>query len=59
MALQKQYDSTPLQVLTSAEMRERIRVVAKKAGISQAQLMRDMIEYALPRQEELYGVGDE
>lgn len=56
MALEKKYDETPLQVLTDKGTRARIRHLSKASGLSQAQLLRDMIDYALPGQERLYGL---
>lgn len=64
MPLEKRYDATPLQVLTDKATRARIVRLKNVTGRSQAQVMRDILDFALPRMEELWGVeggglGDE
>lgn len=58
MALQKKYDETPLQVLTTRRIRARIRRLKTRTGRSQAAILRDMIDIALPMYEEMHGLGD-
>lgn len=57
MALEKKYDATPLQVLTDKVTRARIVRLKAVTGRSQAQIMRDILDFALPRMEELHGLG--
>lgn len=56
MALEKKYDATPLQVLTDKPTRARIVRLKNVTGRSQAQVMRDILEFALPRMEQLWGI---
>jgi predicted DNA-binding protein len=58
MALEKKYDATPLQVLTDKVTRARIVRLKNHTGRSQAQICRDILEFALPRMEELWGIND-
>lgn len=59
MALEKQYDATPLQVLTSKVMRARVMRLSRRTGRSQAQVVRDILEVGIPMMEEMHGLGDE
>lgn len=57
MALEKKYDATPLQVLTSTEMRARIKRLNVHTGLSQAAVVREILEVGLPMMEEMHGLG--
>lgn len=57
MALEKKYDETPLQVLTDKVTRARIRRLSKHTGMSQAAVVRELIDFGLPMMEELHGLG--
>lgn len=58
MALEKKYDETPLQVLTDKKTRARIRRLKQRTGArSQAAVVRNMIDIALPMYEEMHGLG--
>lgn len=57
MALEKKYDATPLQVLTDKATRARIVRLKRVTGRSQAQIMRDILDVALPMMEEMHGLG--
>lgn len=59
MALEKKYDATPLQVLTDKATRERIRRLARHTGMSQAAVMRSILEVGIPMMEEMHGLGGE
>lgn len=54
--LEKRYDETPLQVLTDKVTRARIRRGKTLTGRSQAQILRDIIEFGLPLWEEAHGI---
>jgi hypothetical protein len=56
MALEKKYDATPLQVLTDKATRARIVRLKNVTGRSQAQILRDILDFALPRMERLWGI---
>ena len=58
MALEKQFDATPLQVLTDSETRARIQRGKTATGRSQAQIVRDILEIGLPMWEEMNGLSD-
>lgn len=57
MVLQKQFDETPLQVLTDKVTRARIRRLKTHTGRSQAQIVRDILDVGLPMYEEMQGLG--
>lgn len=57
MALEKKYDATPLQVLTDKATRERIRRLSRHTGMSQAAVMRAILEVGIPLMEEMQGLG--
>lgn len=59
MPLEKRYDATPLQVLTDKATRARIVRLKNVTGRSQAQVMRDILDFALPRMEALWGIEEE
>lgn len=59
MALEKRYDATPLQVLTNKLTRERIRRLARVAGRSQAQVMRDILAIGIPMMEDVWGLRND
>lgn len=59
MALQKKYDATPLQVLTSKETRQRVQRLSRQTSLSQAAVVREILEIGIPMMEELHGLGDE
>lgn len=59
MALEKKYDATPLQVLTDKVTRARIRRLKAHTGLSQAAVVREILDFGLPKMEELHGLGDE
>lgn len=50
MALQKQYE-IPLQVSATAEQRARVKAIADRENISQAHVIRDLIDMALDERE--------
>ena len=56
MALQKEFDSTPLQVLTSTEMRNEIRALKERTGLSQAAVVREILAIGIPMMKELHGM---
>lgn len=56
MALEKRYDSTPLQVLTDTETRDRIRALKERTGLSQAAVVREILAVGIPMMEELHGM---
>lgn len=56
MPLKKIYDATPLQVLTTKEVRDRIRGAAAKTGLSQAAVMRDILDHGLTSFEYRHGI---
>lgn len=58
MALEKKYDATPLQVLTDKETRQRIQRLSRHTGLSQAAVVRELIDFGLARMEELHGLGE-
>lgn len=58
MPLEKKYDATPLQVLTDTKTRQRIRRLHRVTGRSQAQIMRDLIDFGLPKMEAMWGIDD-
>lgn len=59
MALEKKYDETPLQVLTTKETRARIRRLKAQTGLpSQAAVVREILEVGIPMMEELHGLGE-
>jgi predicted DNA-binding protein len=57
VVLQKQFDETPLQVLTDKVTRARIRRLKTHTGRSQAQIVRDILDVGLPMYEEMQGLG--
>lgn len=59
MALEKKYDETPLQVLTTKQTRARIRRIKSHTGASQAQIVRDILDVGLPMYEEMHGLGEQ
>lgn len=64
MALEKKYDETPLQVLTDKQTRARIVRAKRLTGLSQAAIVRSILEVGLPMFEDLNGItpdglGDE
>ena len=56
MALEKLYDATPLQVLTSTEMRNQIRALKERTGLSQAAVVREILAIGIPMMAELHGM---
>lgn len=46
MAVQAKY-TQPLQVVATPEQRARVKAIADREGISQAQVIRDLIDYGL------------
>lgn len=56
MVLEKRFDATPLQVLTDKATRARIVRLKNVTGRSQAQILRDILDFALPRMERLWGI---
>lgn len=56
MALTKLYDATPLQVLTSSEMRQEIIALKEATGLSQAAVVRAILEVGIPLMKELHGL---
>lgn len=53
MAVEAKYVGKPLQVVETAEMRQRIIDIAEAEKISQAQVVRDMNEHGIEWREEL------
>lgn len=58
MALEKLYDATPLQVLTSKETRARIVRLKEVTGLSQAAVVREILAVGIPMMEEMQGLSD-
>lgn len=56
MALEKLYDATPLQVLTSSEMRQEIIALKERTGLSQAAVVREILAVGIPMMKELHGM---
>lgn len=50
MAVQAKY-TQPLQVVATPEQRARVKRIADREGISQAQVIRDLIDTGLPARE--------
>lgn len=50
------YPGQPLQVLATEEMRARIERVARKDGVSQASVVRDILESGIARRERKAGI---
>lgn len=63
MAVKKIYTETPLQVLTDKPMRARIRRLSGVTGMSQAAVVRSILEVGIPLMEDMWGIeapdGDE
>lgn len=47
------FNNTPLQVVAPAELRERIRSIAERDGVSQAQVIRDILNAGIDARERL------
>lgn len=59
MALEKQFDETPLQVLTDKATRARIRRLKDHgAAPSQAAVVREILAVGLPMMEQMWGLDD-
>ena len=59
MAVEAKY-TQPLQVVETPETRDRIKAIADRERISQAQVIRELIAVALPaREEQSSGLGRE
>jgi len=56
MAVQAKY-TAPLQVPETPEKRDRVNALATKTNVSQAQIVRDALDIALPVLEERHGLG--
>lgn len=52
MAVSAKY-TAPLQVVETPEMRDRVKLIADREGISQAEVLRDMNRYAIEWREQL------
>lgn len=52
MAVTKKF-TQPLQVVETQETRDRIQAIADREGVSQAQVIRELVAKALPWREEL------
>lgn len=52
MAVSAKY-TAPLQVVETPEMRDRVKVIADREGISQAEVLRDMNRYSIEWREQL------
>lgn len=59
MPIRKQYTETPLQVLTDKPMRERIRRLSAVTGMSQAAVVRSILEVGIPMMMDLWDVEGE
>jgi len=61
MAVTAKY-TQPLQVVETPETRDRIKAIADREGISQAQVIREVLAYGLParerRSEQVWGTDD-
>lgn len=56
MPVKKQYDETPLQVLTTTEMRDQVRVLSERTGLSQAAVCREILAVGIPMMAELWDI---
>jgi hypothetical protein len=56
VAVTKQFDGLPLQVVATAEMKERVIAIADAEEISQAQVIREILDEGLPRREKKAGI---
>jgi hypothetical protein len=52
MALSAKY-TAPLQVVETPEMRDRIKLISDREGVSQAEVIRDMNRYSIEWREAL------
>lgn len=52
MAVSAKY-TAPLQVVETPEMRDRVKLIADREGISQAEVLRDMNRYSIEWREQL------
>lgn len=52
MAVTAKY-TAPIQVVETPEVRARIKLISDTEGVSQAEVIRDIIEHALPWREEV------
>lgn len=56
MAVTKQYEGLPLQVVATSEMKQRVIAIADVEKISQAQVIREILEDGLPKREKKAGI---
>lgn len=53
MAVEAKFSGKPLQVVETPEMRERIKAISDTEKVSQAQVIRDMIEHGIDWREQV------
>ena len=53
MAIEKKYADAPLQVVDTQDKLDRIRRIHEIEGVSQASVVRDLIDASLPKREAL------
>ena len=51
MAIRRRY-TQPLQVVATADMRTRIKAIADREGVSQASVIRDILDAGIERREQ-------
>lgn len=59
MPVKKIYDETPLQVLTDKPTRARVRRLSEVTGMSQAAVVRSILEIGVPLMEDLWKIEGE
>jgi predicted DNA-binding protein len=59
MPVKKIYDETPLQVLTDKPTRARVRRLSEVTGMSQAAVVRSILEIGVPLMEDMWKIEGE
>lgn len=59
MPVKKIYDETPLQVLTDKPTRARVRRLSEVTGMSQAAVVRSILEIGVPMMEDMWKIKGE
>lgn len=59
MPVKKIYDETPLQVLTDKPTRARVRRLSEVTGMSQAAVVRSILEIGVPLMEDMWKIENE
>lgn len=59
MPVKKIYDETPLQVLTDKPTRARVRRLSEVTGMSQAAVVRSILEIGVPMMEDMWKIEGE